>query len=181
MHAHLGQCAGIWVTGIFPETVSFHCHDVLFTNTSLRFMYVSIHTACTERKPERVLGSHVRECELCAVNLLPGEHDVGVGVTCAGACGAPLDSVDFFTVSLEVVDTRLLLHTPNLCRRRRSGKSSGCMNTNQCLFSLTPKTGLTFKVMSSEQEARSIPDGSHLMALTSFCKTTPISTNVEGE
>lgn len=30
---------------------------------------------------------------------------------------------------------------------------------------------LTFKVMSSEQEASSIPDGSHLMALTSFCKT----------
>lgn len=39
------------------------------------------------------------------VNLLPGKHDVGVGVICAGACGAPLDSVDFFTVSLEVMDT----------------------------------------------------------------------------
>lgn len=47
--------------------------------------------------------------------FLPGEHDVGVGVICAGACGAPLDRVYFFTVSLEVMDTGLLLHTPNLC------------------------------------------------------------------
>lgn len=46
--------------------------------------------------------------------LLPGEHDVSVGVICARAGGAPLDSVDFFAMSLEVMDTRLLLHTPNL-------------------------------------------------------------------
>lgn len=39
------------------------------------------------------------------------------------------------------------------------------------MFSLTFHASLTFKVMSSEQEASSIPDGSHLMALTSFCKT----------
>lgn len=45
----------------------------------------------------------------------PGEHDVGVGVARAGACGAPLDSVDLFAMSLEVVDTGILLHTPNLC------------------------------------------------------------------
>lgn len=30
----------------------------------------------------------------------------------------------------------------------------------------------TFSVMSSEQDASSIPDGSHLMAFTSFCKQT---------
>ena len=29
---------------------------------------------------------------------------------------------------------------------------------------------LTFNVMSSEQEASNMPDGSHLIALTSFCK-----------
>ena len=47
-------------------------------------------------------------------NVLPGKHDVGVGVTRAGTCRAPLDGVDFFTVSLEVVNAGLLLHTPNL-------------------------------------------------------------------
>lgn len=43
--------------------------------------------------------------ELCVRDFPPGEHDVGVGVACAGACGAPLDSVDLFAMSLEVVDT----------------------------------------------------------------------------
>jgi len=32
------------------------------------------------------------------------------------------------------------------------------------------RASLTFNVMSSEQEASSMPDGSHLMALTSFCE-----------
>jgi hypothetical protein len=31
-------------------------------------------------------------------------------------------------------------------------------------------TNTTFNVMSSEQEASNIPEGSHLIALTSFCK-----------
>lgn len=44
----------------------------------------------------------------------PGKHYVGVGVACAGARRAPLDSVDLFTVGLEVMDTGLLLHAPNL-------------------------------------------------------------------
>lgn len=44
----------------------------------------------------------------------PGKHYVGVGVACAGARWAPLDSVDLFTVGLEVMDARLLLHTPDL-------------------------------------------------------------------
>lgn len=46
--------------------------------------------------------------------LPPGEHYAGVGVACAGARWAPLDSVDLFTVCLEVVDAGLLLHTPDL-------------------------------------------------------------------
>lgn len=54
------------------------------------------------------------KCELCVRDFPPGEHDVGVWVARAGACGAPLDSVDLFAMGLEVVDTGLLLHTPNL-------------------------------------------------------------------
>ena len=57
----------------------------------------------------------------------PGKHDVGVGVARAGACGAPLDSVDLFTMSLEIVDTGLLLHTPNLYKKVAAIKP----NTNQ--------------------------------------------------
>lgn len=52
---------------------------------------------------------------MCRCSRLPGKHDVGVGVICARPRGAPLDCVDFFTVSLEVVDAGLLLHTPDLC------------------------------------------------------------------
>lgn len=44
----------------------------------------------------------------------PGQHDVGVGAARAGACGAPFDGVDLLAVSLEVVNTGVLLHTPDL-------------------------------------------------------------------
>lgn len=44
----------------------------------------------------------------------PGKHDVGVGVVCAWPCGTPLDGVDLFAVGLEVVNTGLVLHTPDL-------------------------------------------------------------------
>lgn len=53
----------------------------------------------------------------CVKDFPPSEHDVGVGVARARASWAPFDSVDLFTMSLEVVDTGLLLHTPNLCVR----------------------------------------------------------------
>lgn len=46
--------------------------------------------------------------------LPPGEHNVGVGIVGAGTGGAPLDGVDLFTVSLQVVNTGFLLHAPNL-------------------------------------------------------------------
>lgn len=103
----------------------------------------------------------------------PGEHDVGVGVACAGARGAPLDGVDLFTVSLEVVDTGLLLHAPDLHERKTAAvKYDEIHRTPIGFIVLKPwRTALTFKVMSSEQEASSMPDGSHLMALTSFCRT----------
>ena len=45
---------------------------------------------------------------------LPGEHQVGVGIVGSGARGAPLDGVDLLTVGLQVVDTRVLLHAPDL-------------------------------------------------------------------
>lgn len=51
---------------------------------------------------------------MCVCVRPPGEHDVGVGVAGAGACRAPFDGVDLFTMSLEVMDTGFLLHTPNL-------------------------------------------------------------------
>lgn len=37
--------------------------------------------------------------------LSPGQHEVGAGVVGPGTCGAPLDSVDFLTVGLQVMDT----------------------------------------------------------------------------
>lgn len=57
-----------------------------------------------------------------AVVLSPGQHEVGVGVAGPGAGGAPLDGVDFFAVGLEVVDARVLLHTPDL--RPQGGRRS---------------------------------------------------------
>lgn len=44
----------------------------------------------------------------------PGQHEVGTRVVGAWACWAPLDGVDFFAVGLEVMDTWVLLHTPDL-------------------------------------------------------------------
>lgn len=57
----------------------------------------------------------------------PGEHYVGVGVAGAGARRAPLDGVDLFAVSLQVVDTGLLLHTPNLHAETRAAGVEGQM------------------------------------------------------
>ena len=46
--------------------------------------------------------------------VLPGQHEVGAGVVGPRPCGAPLDGVDLLTVGLQVVDTRVLLHAPDL-------------------------------------------------------------------
>lgn len=73
------------------------------------------------------------KCELCVRDFPPGEHDVGVGVARAGASGAPLNSVDLFAMSLEVVDAGLLLHTPNLCVR---GENMNQYESSHMLFSL---------------------------------------------
>lgn len=56
----------------------------------------------------------------CGSVVSPGQHEVGAGVVGPGAGRAPLDGVDFFTVGLKVMDTRVLLHTPDLCQRGRS-------------------------------------------------------------
>ena len=46
--------------------------------------------------------------------VVPGEYERCVGVGGAGPGGAPLDGVDLLTVGLQVVNTRVLLHTPDL-------------------------------------------------------------------
>ncbi|KAL0588122.1 hypothetical protein AAY473_039131 [Plecturocebus cupreus] len=50
---------------------------------------------------------------LCCLPL-PCQHDFGVWVAGGGPAGAPLDGVDLFAVSLKIMDTHLLLHTPYL-------------------------------------------------------------------
>lgn len=49
-----------------------------------------------------------------AVFPLPCEHDAGRGVGGGWPGGTPLDGVYLFAVSLKVVDTCILLHTPDL-------------------------------------------------------------------
>ena len=49
-----------------------------------------------------------------AVCPLPRQHDAGVGVAGGRPSGTPLDGVYLFAVRLKVVDTRVLLHTPDL-------------------------------------------------------------------
>lgn len=44
----------------------------------------------------------------------PGQHKVRIGVVGSWAGGAPFDGVDLFAVGLQVVDTRVLLHAPDL-------------------------------------------------------------------
>lgn len=61
--------------------------------------------------------------------LSPGQHEVGAGVVGPGACGAPLDGVDFFTVGLEVVDTWILLHTPDLWQKKRGDNNKAAVKT----------------------------------------------------
>lgn len=87
----------------------------------------------------------------------PGKHYVGVGVACAGARRAPLDSVDLFTVSLEVMDTGLLLHAPNLqvkatvkCAEVQSTMTSVAVSTKCYLQRHVIGAG-------GEQHARRIP------------------------
>lgn len=114
----------------------------------------------------------------------PGQHEACAGVVGARTCGTPLDGVDLFTVRLQVVDTRVLLHTPDL--KQDTGQASQhpfvpIMSTQhflvglswgECIngFLFSTSLVLTFRVMSSEQEASKLPVGSHLMAFTSFCK-----------
>lgn len=46
--------------------------------------------------------------------LSPCEHDAGVWVAGGGPGGTPLYGVDLFAVSLQVMDTRVLFHAPDL-------------------------------------------------------------------
>lgn len=62
----------------------------------------------------------------------PGKHYVGVGVARAGARRAPLDSVDLFTVSLEVMHAGLLLHTPDLHVKATVKRDEAQISTHGC-------------------------------------------------
>ena len=48
------------------------------------------------------------------VDYIPGKYEGCIRVISARACGAPLDCVDFLVMSLEIVDTVVLLHAPDL-------------------------------------------------------------------
>lgn len=100
----------------------------------------------------------------------PGQHETSAGVVGARTCGTPLDGVDLFTVRLQVVDTRVLLHTPDLKQDTDSQSTPIRWGERINAFLFSTSLVLTFRVMSSEQEASKLPVGSHLMAFTSFCK-----------
>lgn len=57
-----------------------------------------------------------------AKSASPGQHETGAGVVGARARGTPLDGVDLLAVRLQVVDTRVLLHAPDL--KRDTGQAS---------------------------------------------------------
>lgn len=54
----------------------------------------------------------------------PGQHETRAGVVGARSCRTPLDGVDLFTVGLQVVDARVLLHTPDLVRTQTANRDS---------------------------------------------------------
>lgn len=101
------------------------------------------------------------------VIVSPGQHEVGAGVVGPGACRAPLNGVDFFAVGLEVVDTCVLLHTPDLL------ESSNTFQKSQTRLRYSPKphlyvawTDLECHVIRAggQQAASGIPlDGVHLI------------------
>lgn len=45
---------------------------------------------------------------------VPGEDEVHVGIGRPRSCGTPFDGVDFLVVRLEIMDTGVLLHRPDL-------------------------------------------------------------------
>lgn len=64
------------------------------------------------------------------------------------------------------MDTHVLFHTPDL--QRIPQESERAVSSERTLLRPGAAAGLTFRVMSSEQEASKLPVGSHLIALTSF-------------
>lgn len=68
--------------------------------------------------------------------ISPGQHETGAGVVGARPCGTPLDGVDLFTVRLQVVDTCVLLHTPDLKRTQTASQHSFIPIMLGAMFSL---------------------------------------------
>lgn len=100
----------------------------------------------------------------------PGQHETSAGVVGARTRGTPLDGVDLFTMRLQVVDTRVLLHTPDLKQDTDSQSTPIRWGERINAFLFSTSLVLTFRVMSSEQEASKLPVGSHLMAFTCSAK-----------
>lgn len=152
MPAHLGQGLGLWATDNnkhwdFPGTwflLNARLWQVSCSHTHTHTNF----RVCSEHTNFFFFLNAGGGCLVCywMWDFPPGEHDVGVGVACAGACGAPFDSVDLFTVSLEVVDAGLLLHTPDLqVKEAATAKYDRVQITTQVCLSLTSKTwGLKF-------------------------------------
>ena len=118
--------------------------------------------------------------QLCSASkyrvLYPGQNEVGVWVLRARSSWTPLDCVDFFVVRAQVVHAVVLFQTPDLKKGEDKNEMKSLASRGPFLVVPPPlvlKHGeervLTFNVMSSEQEARSVPCGSHLIAFTSFC------------
>ena len=50
----------------------------------------------------------------CGIKTCGGQDEVHVRIVGAWACGTPFDGVNLFLMSLQIVDTRLSVHCPNL-------------------------------------------------------------------
>lgn len=133
MSLRAGNLCGIWTrtfthactSGSGCKAVSHWQYTRIDSFTTVTHVHAQFILR-TQNWARLVVGLYDSECKQCVSDFPPGEHDVGVGVARAGACGAPFDSVDLFTMSLEVMDTGLLLHTPNLWKK----VSATELNTN---------------------------------------------------
>lgn len=79
--------------------------------------------------------------------VLPGKHEIGIGIVGARASWAPFYSVNFFAVGLQVMNARVLLHTPDLKQHKHYNfrhliKDSVAVNTcfKVCLLSFLNMT-----------------------------------------
>lgn len=190
MHAHLGQGWGcgpltITSTGILPGTwfllnarllqVS-HSHSHIDTCTRTR---TRTCTVCSEHtnfglflKWSSVVGCPVSYWMRVLCKRFPTWRAWcwSWGCLCRGLWGSTWWCRSLYYEPGGRGHTTPASYSKSACEGNSNSKTWLNTNHHPGLLSLT-RISLTFKVMSSEQEASSMPDGSHLMALTSFCKT----------